>query len=130
MPNRNKSKFVSLHQLGKLINNVAVTVIRKVLHPISVDIAQPHVVALAECFKQIHSDVRVAHLSYYGTIGPISQVNRAVFFGSVTSKRLSPFKRVDVIFVGNHYFVFIEVGHPMEESIQIASRISVESLAD
>ena len=34
-----------------------------------------------------------------------------------------------MVFEGSHDFVFVEIGDPVEESIQVASRISVEGLA-
>lgn len=35
-----------------------------------------------------------------------------------------------MIFEDSHYFVFIEVRDPMEESVEVSSGISIEGLAD
>lgn len=97
---------------------------------VTIDLAEPHVIALAVGVKDINCDIGVTHLSDYGSKSSVSNIHSSIFFGSITDKRFSALKSMYVVLEDSHNFIFIEVRNPVEKSIEITCWISVESLAN
>jgi len=115
--------------LCKVVNNYSMTVKCFVLNAISIDLTKPHVIASPERIKDFKSNVRFTHLGDQGSICTISHIDRSVLFWSVSDQRFGTLEGVNMVLKNCHYFVFVEVGNPMKQGIEITGRISIESLA-
>lgn len=71
--------------MSELVNFLTVAVISDVFHPISVDVAHPHIVRPGGRNEEVDCNIGLAHLADQSSIGPITDVDRSVFFGSVSN---------------------------------------------
>jgi hypothetical protein len=124
------SNTIGVPILRVVVDDLAVAVIGSVNHFILVDFAQPHVVALGICVKDIHGDVRSAHLSNNGSKCAVSHIYCAVLLGGITNKRFSSLESMNVVFEDSGNFVLVEIGHPVEEGVQISFWTSIKGFAN
>jgi hypothetical protein len=124
------SKFVGTPVLGVIIDDDSVAIVGSMDNPVIVDFTQPHIVALAVCIEDINCDIGSAHLGDNCSIGSVANVDCSILSGRVSDQRFCALEGVNMVFEYGHNFILIEVGHPMEESIEITRRITVESLAN
>ena len=95
-----------------------------------VDLAEPHVVALSICVKDVDCDVWSAHLTDDSTISSVSNIDCSVFSWSVTNKWLCSLEGMYMVLEDGHYFVLIKIWHPMEERIEVSCWISIKRLTN
>ena len=111
------SELVGFGQLSKIVNDGPMTIIRDMLDLIRVDGADPHVIVRAEGLEDIHCDIRPAELRSYGSVSPISSIDRPVLVRSVANHGFGTFEGMHMVLKDCHNFVLIEVGDPVEQSV-------------
>ena len=124
------SQLVGVPVLSIIIDDLAVAVVGGMDHPILVDLAQPHVVTLVQRVEDLHCDIRRAHLPDDRSVSAIANIYGSVLFGSVAHQGFGPLEGVNVVLEDSGYLVLVEIGHPVEEGVEVALWVSVEGLAD
>ena len=108
---------------------MAVIIVGDMFNSVLIDGTQPKIIALAVGFEDIYCYIGFAHLGYEGSVCSISYIHCSVLAGLVADHRFGSFEGMYVILEDGHNFEFIEVGHPVEESVEVSGGISVEGLA-
>ncbi len=114
-----RSYLIRTPKLTKGINLHTMAIISCMDHSISIYLTKPHIITLSIGIKDIHSDIRITHLSDDCAISTISNINSTILGGCVTSEWLGSLESMNMILENSCNFVFIEIGHPVEQSVEV-----------
>lgn len=124
------SELVALRILNKIVHNVTLWIISPVLNFIACYLGKPNVVLLRKGIEYIQTRIWITHLWNNCAIGSISHIDCTILFRITSNQWFCSFKGMYMVFKDCHYFVFVEIRYPMEQSIQKSLRTLVEPLTD
>ena len=103
-------------------------IVGNMFNSVLIDGAKPKIIALAMGLEDIYCYIGFAHLMYQGSVGSIPNIHCSVLAGLVADHGFGSFEGMHVVLEDGHNFEFIEVGHPVEEGVEISGGISIEGL--